>query len=343
MNQLFLLANTIESEPGIIVGPISWLLGQVINFFFNFVYSFTESNSLGIAIILMTIFTRVCMLPLVIKQQKSMMAMQLIQPEMKKIQEKYQNAMGDPELQKKMNAEISKLYSKHKVNPLSGCLPLFIQMPIFIALYYVMKNPYQFVDTINSVYADLSNLVISAQTSDFLDTFINGVVLRFVEIPKGMELDMAVVADLSKVLSRFDPSAWQALRDIMPTDKLSALDSLLATKNQIEYFLGINLTETVGFDYDTATSGKILIPILSGLTTFLSSWLMTRRTKVTDPNMKTQQRVMNVVMPLVMAYITTSLPCGVGLYWITSNIFQMIQQIIMNKKYYSAKKEGEEK
>ena len=88
--------------------------------------------------------------------------------------------------------------------------------------------------------------------------------------------------------------------------------------------MGLNLTETVGL----SLSPRLIIPILSGGTTWLSSWLMSRKNKPTDPAMVTQQRIMSITMPLMMAWITTSLPGGIGVYWITSNLCMIIQSVL---------------
>jgi len=108
--------------------------------FFEFVHQsvsllFPSKNvSYGMAIILVTVIIRLILLPLNIKQTKSSIAMNELQPETKKIQEKYKN---DPQ---KAQQEIMKLYKEKGANPLSGCLPMLIQWPIFIALYYVFNN-----------------------------------------------------------------------------------------------------------------------------------------------------------------------------------------------------------
>ena len=83
----------------------------------------------GLAIIVLTIIVRLIMLPLTIKQFKSMDGMKRIQPEIMKLREKFK---GDPQ---RLNAETMELYKKHKVNPFSGCLPILVQIPIFFALY----------------------------------------------------------------------------------------------------------------------------------------------------------------------------------------------------------------
>src|SRR6266550_2584136 len=91
--------------------------------------------SYGLAIILLTVAVRLVMLPLTIKQTRSMQEMQKLQPEVKRLQAKYKG--GD---RQKMNEEMMKLYKEHKVNPLGGCLPLLLQLPIFLALYRVFAG-----------------------------------------------------------------------------------------------------------------------------------------------------------------------------------------------------------
>lgn len=90
--------------------------------------------SYGIAIILVTLIIRLLILPLSIKQTKSSIAMSELQPETKKLQDKYKN---DPQ---KAQEELMKLYKEKGASPFSGCLPMLIQWPIFIALYYVFNN-----------------------------------------------------------------------------------------------------------------------------------------------------------------------------------------------------------
>lgn len=111
---------------------ISNLLGQALRIIFEVV------NNYGLSIILFTVFVKVLLLPLTIKQTKSTKAMQDIQPKIKEIQEKYKNK---PE---KQNQEIMKLYQEAKINPLAGCLPLLIQMPILFGLYAVLREPWAY-------------------------------------------------------------------------------------------------------------------------------------------------------------------------------------------------------
>lgn len=100
----------------------------ILNFFNGYVHNY------GWSIILLTVVVRILILPLTIKQMQSMKEMQKLQPKIKELQNKYK---GDRE---KLTKEMMKLYQDHKVNPLSGCLPLLLQLPVFFALFTLLRT-----------------------------------------------------------------------------------------------------------------------------------------------------------------------------------------------------------
>ncbi len=114
------------------MNAISNLLGHILRIIFEFV------NNYGLSIIVFTLFVRLLLVPLMIKQIKSQKAMQDIQPKIKEIQEKYKNK---PE---KQQEELMNIYKEAKINPLAGCLPLLIQMPILIGLFNVLREPVKY-------------------------------------------------------------------------------------------------------------------------------------------------------------------------------------------------------
>jgi len=109
-------------------GTIATFLVGVLNYFYRFTHNY------GVAILIVTIIIRVALFPLTHSSYKSMKAMQKLQPEIQRLREQFQN---DKE---KLNREIMDLYRKHKVNPAGGCLPIFIQLPIFIAFYRALYS-----------------------------------------------------------------------------------------------------------------------------------------------------------------------------------------------------------
>ena len=123
-------------EPGLfgdLFAPIEHVMSGVL----TALYSLTEMlgvPSYGLAIILLTILIKILVYPLTKKQLRSMKAMQRIQPEMQKIQAKYKN---NPQV---MQQKMMELYQKEGANPMSGCLPMLIQMPVLMGMYYTLYS-----------------------------------------------------------------------------------------------------------------------------------------------------------------------------------------------------------
>ncbi len=118
----------------------AWLVGVLADWMriaLTLCYEFTKSMgfpSYGIAIIVLTLFIKLLLLPLAIKQIRSMKGMQEIQPKIKQLQQKYKNDKA------KLSSEMQRLYRENNVSPLAGCLPLLIQMPFLVAIYYALQG-----------------------------------------------------------------------------------------------------------------------------------------------------------------------------------------------------------
>lgn len=161
---------------------ISNLLGNVLKIIVELVQNY------GLSIILFTVFVKVLLLPLTIKQTKSTKAMQDIQPKLQEIQEKYKNK---PE---KQQQEIMNLYKEAKVNPVAGCLPLLVQMPILFGLYNVLRNPVDwgvFADQAALQNADMVFLWVKSLTKpDYILAIISGVTtfgMQMLMMPKDQQ------------------------------------------------------------------------------------------------------------------------------------------------------------
>lgn len=195
----------------------------------TYCYNLTEAlgfPSYGIAIIIMTIGIKAILAPLTAKQVKSMKGMQKLQPKMKEIQNKYKN---DPQ---RAQQEIAKMYKELGVNPLSGCLPLLVQMPFLIAIFYALQGyPY-------------------------------------------------------------DP----AHESFLWLPSLGEADHLY------------------------------ILPVLSALSTFVMSKQTAQDASGAAAG---QQKIMQIFMPLFIGYISLNFPSGLVIYWVVSNVFQMIQQFFI--------------
>jgi len=128
-----------------IVYPLSLFIVKVAEF---------AGGSFGLAIIIVTIIIRLVLLPLMIKQTKSSKAMQAIQPELQKLREKYSSK--DQKTQQKLQQETMELFQKYGVNPLAGCLPLVVQMPILIGIYHAIMRTPELHEHANFLWFDLA-------------------------------------------------------------------------------------------------------------------------------------------------------------------------------------------
>lgn len=122
---------------GIIARPMGWLLDLLYGFIDNY----------GITIIVFTCIVKLCIYPLYIKQTKSMAAMADVQPKMQALQRKYAN---DKET---LNIKMAELYKEEKFNPMGGCLPMLIQMPIIMGLFALLRNPMMYITDDNMIFA----------------------------------------------------------------------------------------------------------------------------------------------------------------------------------------------
>ncbi|NLM50472.1 MAG: YidC/Oxa1 family membrane protein insertase [Clostridiaceae bacterium] len=126
----------------LIVSPLGWIIRNI----------YYLVNDYGIALILFTILTRIILFPLGYKSQKGLMRTQQLQPIIAEIQKKYKDD------REKLNLELSKIYQKYNINPMGGCLPLLIQLPILFALIKVIYHPLQYIvgvpiEKINELYS----------------------------------------------------------------------------------------------------------------------------------------------------------------------------------------------
>ncbi len=324
MNMMVFLTSSsqlIQKDPGI-TKIITEFLGFFLNIIYNFISNFVANNTLGFAIIIFTIVVRVMMLPLAVKQQKSMVKMQLMQPEIQKIQDKYADNKKDPEVQRKIQQETQALYQKHGVSLFGGCLPMFIQLPIFFALSYMMNNAYLYIGKLGDLYEQLAFTI--TQIPNWDQTLAQ---IAAPKVVKGVTLDFNLISDVEKVVNKFSEADWTLMLSNAPADVITSVQTQLTNLVSIEYFFGIDLTVASGYLFP-----GILIPILTAATTALSSYVMQSVTPPTSEQAKQQQKIMLIAMPIFMGFTTIGLSAGVGLYWITSSIFQIIQQIVINKQ-----------
>ena len=318
---------------GMILGPVSQALGWIMDALFRFTSSFGVLN-IGLCIILFTLVVKLLMFPLTIKQQKSSKLMAVMQPELQAIQAKYKGKTDNDSMMK-MNVETKAVYEKYGTSMTGGCLQLVIQMPILFALYQVIYHIPAYVSSVKAVFEN----VVVAITSLGVDHV--GMLTQFATDNKVNMVrmgDMATNNGLVDFLYQLNPTQWTALQNLFP----SIQDTIATNAAQIEHmnsFLGINLAATpssvIFADGGFHLSVAILIPILAGLSQWLSAKLMTVNQPKNDNTegntMAQSMKMMNTVMPLMSVFFCFTFASGIGIYWIASSVFQVIQQFAVNR------------
>ncbi|MDR0958710.1 MAG: YidC/Oxa1 family membrane protein insertase, partial [Clostridiales bacterium] len=257
------LTAYIDKDPGVIMGPIDAFLGYILDFIFNIIYRITEPNSLGITIIIFTCMVRSLMVPSGIKMQRSSIIMRKLAPDVAKIKEKYSGAdQKDPEIQRKIAAETQALYAKNNYNILGGCLPMFITFPIFMALNYLLRQPFMFIDKVGVIYEALALKIF--QVPDIMEVLTP---IRDAHLQGKMEVDITLVSGLMKVLNKMTSLEWVEFMKSAPmisNPELAAeIQAMVTEKQNFETFLGLNLLNSSGWAFP-----GILIPLLSAGTQF---------------------------------------------------------------------------
>jgi YidC/Oxa1 family membrane protein insertase len=245
-------------------------LGAILSFFYDVVPSY------GVAIILLTITVRIVLLPLAVKQIRSQHAMQKIQPHLKALEQKYKGN------RQRLNEERMKLMREHQVNPLGGCLPLLLQLPIFIALYQVLTA--------------------------------GGKGTRY--LPEGSALVQAIDSDTASFLGM----------------------NLACNPNSA----GRGIVDVRGNMLDCGSGIAAAIPffVMVGLMVFTTYYQQRQMQATVAGQQQAQMQLLLRIMPLFLGFISLSIPAGVLVYWVTTNVWQIGQQHVMLRAKARAEVEG---
>lgn len=262
---------------------------QVLAFFYDLVPNY------AVAIILLTLAVMIVVTPLTLKGTRSMMMMQQLQPEMRKIQTRYKDD------RQKLNEELLKFYKENNINPLGGCLPLLVQMPVFLVLYQVLRGLTQRVSDVGF-----------------------NVGWNVHQLTGGLQITKA--PSIERV---FDP-AW------LKQD--SAMYQSLAGNTQMMAF-GLDLSESASKALQQgvlhALPYLVLIAIVAA-----TGFIQQRQIQGRNPNAQVnpQQQMIMKIMPIFLPVISFGLPAGLVLYFAVSNLYRIGQQAFISRSIYGMKK-----
>ena len=319
-----------------IIGSIAKLLGFIMNGIFN-ALSYIGIENIGLSIIIFTVIVYTLMIPMTIKQQKFSRMSAVMNPEIQKIQKKYKNKKDQASMMK-MQEETKLVYEKYGTSPTGGCLGSLIQFPILFALWPVIQNIPAYVTSIKDAYMPLVKQIMA---TDGYQKIMEGIGKASPIMINPETYDYSKANTLVDVLYKFRPGTWDTLADKFP-DLTNLIDSTKNSLTHLNTFLGINIAETPGSMFMTATKNfsigliivALAIPVLSGLSQWISAKLMQQATSTgndDDNPMAAQMKTMMNVMPLISVFMCFSMPAGLGIYWIASAVVRTIQQLVINK------------
>lgn len=265
---------------------LSSFFGMIIRFIYELV-----NNNYFLSIVLFTLLTKIILLPLLFIQLKSMEKMQKIGPLDKQIKEKYKND------KQKQAEELTKIYSENKINPLGGCLPLLIQLPIILAMFGIVRQPLTYItQTPKEQIEAYTKEVLNKETVNDGDMSNSELI---VAKSKGL-IDMQVVKGIN-------------LGDV-PADIFS--------KDPIK----------------KAHPFSIIVPILTLVFSIIQNKLSQRNSSIGNEQAE-MQKSMNLMLPLISAFVAYTMPLALGIYWLIGNVIQIIQQEIIYKVIRKEKSE----
>ncbi|WP_306322693.1 MULTISPECIES: membrane protein insertase YidC [unclassified Streptomyces] len=253
------IANAVSGVFAFLTTPVSWVIVQ-FHTVYGAIFGPDTGWAWGLSIVSLVVLIRICLIPLFVKQIKSTRNMQLLQPQMKAIQERYKND------KQRQSEEMMKLYKETGTNPLSSCLPILVQSPFFFALYHVLAA----IAEGNTIGVINQDLLDSAQKAHIFG---------------------------APLAAKFMDSA----------DTVQAM--------------GASLT-------DVRVVTAVMIIMMSASQFYTQRQLMTKNVDLTvkTPFMQ-QQKMLMYVFPLIFLFMGINFPVGVLVYWLTTNVWTMGQQM----------------
>ena len=304
-----------------IIDPIAKLMGLILNLIFEGLSAMGIVN-LGLCIIIFTIVIKLLMLPMTIKQTKFSKMSQLVQPEITKIQKKYQGKTDNASMMKQQE-EIQAVYDKYGISMSGGCLQMFIQLPILMALFQVIRNLPFYIPRLKELYIQIAEPLMANKGFETVITEIGTAAKAVYKLAENPELDNVIA-----YISQFRTDSWAALTEAFPsiTEAVNGASAQIIEINN--FFAGINIADAPGF----RVSVYLIIPIAAGLT----QWVAMKTMNMGDTDNKAANSMtnsMNLMMPIMSLVMCFSFPAGLGIYWIMTAVFQIFQNIVMNAYY----------
>ncbi len=326
-----------------IIGPVAQLLGWIMNGIFEVVHLLFGIENIGLCIIIFTIFVYMCMLPLTIKQQKYSRLSSKMQPEINKIQKKYKGKSDQASIMK-MNEETKEVYAKYGTSPTGTCVQLLVQIPVIYALFRVINNIPAYVANVKNCYTELVEQMIKTSNYQNLLTDFKAGISNLAGVKFNFDTIDTTKNSIIDLLYKLQTSGWDALKEVFP-DLSNTISSTQKNLEHMNNFLGLNIANSPSYLIRQGIStgkialaaGAIAIPLLSIVTQIISMKLTQQASNMSQmednpmaSSMQSSMKTMTYTMPVISAVMCLTLPCGLGIYWISGAVIRTIQMLFIN-------------
>ena len=324
---------------GSILGPIAKALGWIMDKIYLFFSNVMGVESVGLTIVIFTIFIYLCLLPLTYKQQQFSVLTRKMQPEINAVQAKYKGKKDQASMQAQQE-ETQMIYDKYGVSPMGSCVQMLIQMPILFALYRVFYNVPAYIGSVKGVFTKLVDGIVGVDGyADKMQAIYDEAKLKTVKVDFASEDINAVKDYIIDVVYKLPDSGWDSLKSTF-SGLTDVINSTQLSLSRINYMFGLNISDTPWNQMKAGFFGHewgllliaALVPILSLASQYLTILQMPTNGAGND-QMTQQMRTMNLMMPLMSFFITFTVPVGLGLYWLTGGFIRAGQQYILNRHF----------
>jgi len=295
---------------------------KIFGFVLNFIYEIVQNY--GLAIIIFSVLVKAVMIPISIKQQKTMKKSVKIQAKMKELQVKYKN---NPE---KLNQETLELYKTENMSPFSGCLSAIVQIILLFAVFYLVRSPLTYMKKVDANVIDKYTKIAHEYELSTNSGYPEIEVIR--------ELD-----NIRNLKNNENIEESEENKTELPEIKEEELDSMYINMD----FLGLNLAQVPTQSKDWKA---YIIPVLYVLVAVLSMKVTNKKSvtkpQVTEENkdekaltkpedefdpMAQMNKNMNMMFPVMYLAVALIAPLGLALYWLMNSLLMMIERLALDK------------
>lgn len=324
------------------------LIGKLFGRLMLFIYSTIGANNYALSLVIMTLIYKLLTLPLSINQAKSSQKMKEWQPELQRIQERYKND------KQRLQEEQAKFYEEKGYNPMKGCLPMLIQFPIIIALFYVIRMPMAYM--MKTPAAAVTHMVIQSVEEGYLNenTLKDFTFKEIKELQNKDDSTVLYLQETYKSLTKKDPYIEIKVLEVANRYPEIVNENFYLSQEQKDVLLGLDLRmfkvfnlgvkptfELAKIKEDPATFLPPLLLLLIAVATtyFTSSLLMGNqqlqaKDKDGNPvNTGCAGKAMLWMSPIMTLVIGSQTPSGLAVYWTINNIISFAQQKVINNIY----------